>query len=55
LFKPFAAIRLVTYRLENLGLIATDSLDEILADPENDEAGAVGQEAGDFFDIDIAI
>jgi uncharacterized membrane protein YjgN (DUF898 family) len=55
LFKPYAAIRLVTYRLETLVLNATDGLDEILADPENDEAGATGQEAGDFFDIDIAI
>jgi uncharacterized membrane protein YjgN (DUF898 family) len=55
LFKPFAAIRIVKYRLENLELSATESLDEILADPEADQAGALGQEAGDFFDIDIAI
>lgn len=55
LFKPFAAVRLVQYRLQNLVLVATDSLDEILADPEADRAGAIGQEAGDFFDIDIAI
>ncbi|HEY8101795.1 MAG TPA: YjgN family protein [Burkholderiaceae bacterium] len=55
LFKPFAAVRLAKYRLENLALVATESLDEILADPEADQAGALGQEAGDFFDIDIAI
>jgi uncharacterized membrane protein YjgN (DUF898 family) len=55
LFKPFAAVRLTQYRLENLVLEATDNLDDILADPEADGAGAVGQEAGDFFDIDIAI
>lgn len=55
LFKPFAAIRLVKYRLENLELAAAESLDDIMADPEEDHAGATGQEAGDFFDIDIAI
>ncbi|MGZ3158883.1 MAG: YjgN family protein [Burkholderiaceae bacterium] len=55
LFKPFAAVRVAKYRLENLTLIANENLDEILADPETDQAGALGQEAGDFFDIDIAI
>jgi uncharacterized membrane protein YjgN (DUF898 family) len=55
LYKPFAAIRLARYRLENLALIVTENLEEILADPEADQAGATGQEAADFFDIDIAI
>lgn len=55
LFKPFAAIRLVQYRLDNLVLEAPEGMDEIQADPEADRAGALGQEAGDFFDIDIAI
>jgi uncharacterized membrane protein YjgN (DUF898 family) len=55
LYKPFAAIRLAKYRLENLAWIVTDKLEDTYTDPEGDEAGATGQEAGEFFDIDIAI
>lgn len=55
LYKPFAAIRLAKYRLENLALIPHDVLEEFMLDPEADQAGALGQEAGDLFDIDIAI
>ena len=55
LYKPFAAIRLIKYRVENMTLLAQGNLEEFMADHEADHAGAVGQEAGDLFDIDIAL
>ena len=55
LYKPFAAIRLVRYRLSCLSLEGEEILDEVLANQGVDAVGAAGQEAGDFFDIDIAL
>ncbi|WP_136417997.1 YjgN family protein [Herbaspirillum sp. ST 5-3] len=55
LYKPFAAVRLAKYRIESMTLVPSGDLNEFLADHCNDHAGAIGQEAGDLFDIDIAL
>ncbi|WP_019141709.1 YjgN family protein [Noviherbaspirillum massiliense] len=55
LYKPFGAVRLAKYRVESMTLIPAGSLEEFLADQSADNAGAIGQEAGDLFDIDIAL
>lgn len=56
LYKPFAAVRRMKYRIESMALIPIDGdLESFLADYSQDHAGALGQEAGDLFDIDIAL
>ena len=55
LYKPFAVVRLIKYRVESMALIPDANLEEFLADHTSDNAGAIGQEAGDLFDIDIAL
>jgi uncharacterized membrane protein YjgN (DUF898 family) len=55
LYKPFATIRLIKYRVESMSLISEDSLEEFLADQAGGNVGALGQEAGDFFDIHISL
>jgi uncharacterized membrane protein YjgN (DUF898 family) len=55
LFKPFAAMRMMKYRVESLSLIPDGSLEEFLCDHAGENAGAIGQEAGDLFDIEIAL
>jgi uncharacterized membrane protein YjgN (DUF898 family) len=55
LYKPFATVRLVKYRVESMIFIPSGDLEEFLADQTVNDAGAFGQEAGDLFDIDIAL
>jgi uncharacterized membrane protein YjgN (DUF898 family) len=55
LYKPFAAIRLLKYRVESMSLIVDGNLEDFMADQTIDTAGAIGQEAGDLFDIEIAL
>jgi uncharacterized membrane protein YjgN (DUF898 family) len=55
LYKPFAAIRIAKYRVESMRLIPGGDLNAFLADHTIDKSGAIGQEAGDLFDIDIAL
>lgn len=55
LYKPFAAVRLARYRIESLALLPGADLEEFLADQDADDPEALGQEAGDLFDIDIAL
>jgi uncharacterized membrane protein YjgN (DUF898 family) len=55
LYKPFAAIRLLKYRVESMSLAVDGSLEEFMSDQSVDETGAIGQEAGDLFDIEIAL
>ncbi len=56
LYKPFAVVKRMKYRIESVALIPlADDLESILADHTDDSAGAIGQEAGDIFDIDIAL
>lgn len=55
LYKPFAAVRLMKYRVECLSLIPDGSLEEFLCDYAGDNSGALGQEVGDLFDIEIGL
>lgn len=55
LYKPFAVVRLIKYRVEAMSLIPAGELEDFLSDQSADNAGAIGQEAGDLFDIDIAL
>ena len=55
LFKPFAQIRVLKYRVESLTLIPDGSLEEFMCDHAGDNAGALGQETGDLFDVEIAL
>lgn len=55
LYKPFATVRLVRYRVSCMALVASGGLDDVHADRHGDSAGAAGQEAGDLFDIDIGL
>ena len=53
LFKPFADIRVVRYRLEHMALNAQGSLDEVVSS-QRQEVGATGEETADLFDFDIS-
>jgi uncharacterized membrane protein YjgN (DUF898 family) len=55
LYKPFAVMRLMKYRIESLRLVPDGDLEQFLCDQAGDNAGAIGQEAGDLFDIEIAL
>lgn len=54
LLVPWAKIRLARYRLDKLSMLATSSLDGFVRQ-EQENAGAIGEEIGDLFDIDIGI
>ncbi|MFP5392461.1 MAG: YjgN family protein [Gammaproteobacteria bacterium] len=55
LYKPFATIRLLKYRIESASLQLDGNLEDFLADQVGDNSGAIGQEAGDLFDLEIAL
>ncbi len=55
LYKPFATVRLVRYRVESVALAPRGTIDDFVVDPTMDEAGAAGQEAGEFFDFDFGL
>lgn len=55
LYKPFATVRLMKYRVESMALQPAGNFDAFLADRSAAKAGALGEEAGDLFDIDIAL
>ena len=54
LFKPFADLRLVRYRMQHLSLLADADLDAFIAEREQ-EVAATGEEMADLFDLDISI
>ncbi|HZP12728.1 MAG TPA: YjgN family protein [Nevskiaceae bacterium] len=54
LYAPWASVRLARYRVESVSLVALGSLDDVVAGAPED-VGATGQEAAEFFDIDIAL
>lgn len=54
LFYPWAKVRLLRYQLDNTRVLVAGDLSQILADARTG-ANAVGEEAGDFFDIDFGI
>jgi uncharacterized membrane protein YjgN (DUF898 family) len=56
LYKPFAVIRRMKYKVESMVLLPVGGdLEDILADNSPERAGAVGDEAGELFNIDIAL
>jgi uncharacterized membrane protein YjgN (DUF898 family) len=54
LFHPWAKVRVYRYKVENLTLIPGGHLDDFVAS-EQKKVSAFGEEAGDFFDIDIGL
>jgi uncharacterized membrane protein YjgN (DUF898 family) len=54
LFMPFAAVRLARYRISCMTLLPGTSLDEFVAG-ETTSVAAVGEELGEFLDIDISL
>jgi uncharacterized membrane protein YjgN (DUF898 family) len=55
LFKPFAAIRVMKHRVESLTMLPDGDLEVFLIEHAGDNGDALGQEAGEFFDIEIAL
>jgi len=55
LYKPFAQMRLMKYRVESLTIIPDGSLEEFMCDHAGTNEGSLGQETGDLFDIEIAL
>lgn len=54
LYMPFAAVRLARYRVACMSLLPATSLDEFVAG-EQANVAAVGEELGEFLDIDLAL
>ena len=54
LYKPFASVRLLKYRLESLNLQIEGDLQTFVANQESD-INAAGEGAADIFDIDISL
>jgi uncharacterized membrane protein YjgN (DUF898 family) len=47
-------VRSLRYRLESIALLPDGSLDDVLAAPQ-DDIGATGEGAADFFDFDLSM
>jgi uncharacterized membrane protein YjgN (DUF898 family) len=54
LYKPFAVVRLLKYRLESVSLAPAGDLEHFVAAPEQ-PVGAAGEETADMFDFDIGL
>jgi uncharacterized membrane protein YjgN (DUF898 family) len=54
LFHPWALIRTLRYKVQHLAMVAAGSLDGFIAD-EQKQVSAIGEEAGDFLDIDVGL
>ena len=54
LYKPYADVRLLRYKLEHLALLPGANLDDFLAGQQV-SATATGEEIAEMFDVDIAI
>lgn len=54
LYRPFAVIRLLRYRVQSVSVMAAGDLGAFVAAREAD-IGATGEEAAELFDIDIAL
>lgn len=53
LFTPFAQVRLASYMASTFAVLPVGDLDEFVASERQQEVGAYGQEAAEFFDFDI--
>jgi uncharacterized membrane protein YjgN (DUF898 family) len=54
LFVPFAQIRMMRYKIENMGLLAQGDLAEFVAGQSQD-VSATGEESAEMFDLDISL
>jgi uncharacterized membrane protein YjgN (DUF898 family) len=54
LFHPWALIRAIRYKVGHLTLVAAGSLDGFIA-AERKQVSALGEEAGEFLDIDVGL
>ena len=54
LYIPFAKIRLINYRVQNLKFVSTLNLDEFVFD-SNEDVAAMGQEMGEMFDLGLSL
>ena len=54
LFFPWAKVRTIQYKLQHLTLLAAGSLEGFIAD-EKEQVSAIGEEVGDFFDMDFGL
>ncbi len=54
LFHPWARIRTLRYKLHHLALVPAGSLDGFVA-AEQERVSALGEEAGDFLDLDFGL
>jgi uncharacterized membrane protein YjgN (DUF898 family) len=54
LFVPFAQIRMMKYKIENMGLMAQGDLAEFCAGQSQD-TNAMGEETAEMFDLDISL
>jgi len=54
LLVPWARIRILRYRIENLTLVASGSLDQVVQQ-EQQYVNAMGEEIGEVFDVDIGL
>lgn len=52
LFKPFADVRLMRYRIGHMALLPAGNMDEFIAS-EQQKIGAAGTETAEIFDVDI--
>ncbi len=54
LYRPFAVVRAARYRIESMTFIPSEPLDRFVGQRAR-EVDAVGEELGEFLDIDIAL
>jgi uncharacterized membrane protein YjgN (DUF898 family) len=54
LFHPWAKVRTLRYKVDNLTLMASGDLDSFIA-KEQKEVSALGEEMGDFLDFDFGL
>lgn len=54
LFIPFAKVRMVRYKLENMGIVAQGDLAEFIVG-QTQQISAIGEEAAAMFDVDISL
>jgi uncharacterized membrane protein YjgN (DUF898 family) len=55
LYKPFAVIRLLKYRVESMTLLPDGDLEQFMADHAGENNDTLGQEVANLFDIDISL
>jgi hypothetical protein len=53
-FFPFAKVRTARYRLQHLALLASGDVEGFIDDGQ-EKVSAIGEEAGDFFDMDFGL